>query len=210
MVELIHDLDPQRIRDNLEAVREVAGPGPEILVATKYVPEAEMGALVEAGVELVGENRLQDLEAKQERWHDSFRWDFIGALQSRKVKKLLPRCSRIHSVASHSALAKLGGVEGSTAEILLQVNVSGEEAKSGFRPAELGEAIATCPLPVVGLMTMPPQTEDSQSSRPYFARLAELAGEHGLSQLSMGTSQDWQVAVEEGATVIRLGASLLR
>jgi PLP dependent protein len=156
----------------------------------------------------VGENRLQDLEAKRERYANSFTWDFIGNLQSRKVKRILPLVRLIHSVATDSALDQLGRHGGSETEVLVEVNLAGEQAKGGVAPAGLGEFIARCPVRVGGLMTMPPFTEDPEASRPHFARLAELAAEHGLERLSMGTSQDWEVAVEEGATIIRLGSSL--
>ena len=210
MVEPIRDLDPARIARNLAEVREKAGEGVEVLVATKYVPLEEMGALAEAGVALVGENRAQDLAAKQERWGDAFEWDFIGALQSRKVKQVAPLCRLIHSLASDSASRQFERPEAQSARVLVEVNVSGEEGKAGIAPAELGEFIAACPAQVEGLMTMPPFTEEPEESRPHFARLAELAGEHGLEILSMGTSQDWEVAVAEGATIIRLGSTLLR
>jgi uncharacterized pyridoxal phosphate-containing UPF0001 family protein len=167
-----------------------------------------MGALAEAGVTLVGENRLQDLEVKRERWGDAFAWDFIGNLQSRKVKAIVPLVRLIHSVATDSALEQLGLHSSAGTEALVEVNVAGEEAKGGVLPVELGEFIARSPVRVTGLMTMPPFTDDPEGSRPHFARLAELAAEHGLERLSMGTSQDWQVAVEEGATIIRLGVSL--
>jgi PLP dependent protein len=204
----IHGLDPRRIAANLERVRERAGPEVEILAATKYVPPQEMAALAEAGVELVGENRLQDLEEKRERWGDAFTWDFIGNLQSRKVKRILPLVRLIHSVASDSALTQLERHGEGATEVLVEVNVAGEESKGGVEPADLGEFIARCPVGVAGLMTMPPFIEDPEDSRPYFARLAELAAEHGLSRLSMGTSQDWPVALEEGATILRLGTTL--
>jgi PLP dependent protein len=208
VVEPVTDLDVERIRSNLEGIREHAGPEVEILAATKYVRAGEMGALAEAGVELVGENRLQDLEEKRERWAESFTWDFIGNLQSRKVKRILPLVRLIHSVASDSVLEQLGkhGDEGT--EVLVEVNLSGEEGKGGIDPSELDSFIERCPVRVSGLMTMPPFTEDPEASRPYFARLAELAGERGLERLSMGTSQDWRVAVGEGATIIRLGSVL--
>jgi uncharacterized pyridoxal phosphate-containing UPF0001 family protein len=180
----------------------------EILAATKYVPLEEMGALAEAGVELVGENRQQELEAKHERWGDAFAWDFIGNLQSRKVKRLLPLCRLIHSVATDSALEQLGRHGDPDTEVLVEVNVAGEGGKGGVAPAELGDFIARCPVRVSGLMTMPPFSTDPEDSRPHFARLAELASEHGLVRLSMGTSQDWPVAVEEGATIVRLGTAL--
>jgi PLP dependent protein len=208
VVEPVTNLDPATIRSNLERVREKAGPEVEILAATKYVPAEEMGALAEAGVELVGENRLQDLVAKRERWADSFQWDFIGNLQSRKVKGIVPLVRLIHSVASDSALDQLGKHGTPEIQVLIEVNVAGEDEKGGIAPEGLGEFIARCPVTVAGLMTMPPFTEDPEASRPHFARLAELGAEHGLARLSMGTSQDWEVAVEEGATIVRLGTTL--
>jgi PLP dependent protein len=208
VVELVRGLDPDQIRSNLERIREKAGLDVEILAATKYVPAEEMGALAEAGVTLVGENRLQDLEEKQARWGDRFTWDFIGNLQSRKVKRLLPLVRLIHSVASDSALGQLERHAAPDTEVVVEVNLSGEEGKGGIDPGDLADFIARCPVTVSGLMTMPPFTEDPEKSRPYFARLAELAAEHGLRRLSMGTTQDWQVAVEEGATILRLGSVL--
>jgi uncharacterized pyridoxal phosphate-containing UPF0001 family protein len=208
LAELIHGIDPVKVAANLEQVREVAGEGVEILVACKYVPLEEMGALAEAGVQLVGENRQQDLAAKHERWGDAFVWDFIGNLQSRKVKQVLPLCRLLHSVATDSVLAQLERHGTADTEVLIEVNVAGEEGKGGVAPAELAEFIARCPVKVGGLMTMPPFSQDPEDSRPHFARLAELAAASGLERLSMGTSQDWRVAVEEGATIIRLGSAL--
>jgi PLP dependent protein len=205
---LIRGLDPDRIRVNLERVRSVAGDRVEILAATKYVPAEEMGALAEAGIPLVGENRLQDLERKRERWAESFTWDFIGNLQSRKVKRIAPLVRLIHSVATDSVLAQLEKHAPRGLEVLVEVNLSGEESKGGVSPDELGAFIERCPVAVTGLMTMPPFSQDPEDSRPFFLRLRELAGDHGLTRLSMGTSQDWQVAVEEGATIIRLGTEL--
>jgi uncharacterized pyridoxal phosphate-containing UPF0001 family protein len=205
---LLHGLDPARIRENLARVRDVAPEGVEVLAATKYVPIEEMGALAEAGVELVGENRLQELEPKRERWGDAFSWDFIGNLQSRKVKSLLPLVRLIHSVCTDSALAQLRRHADPDIEVLVEVNLVEEETKSGIDPDDLGDFIARCPVRVSGLMTMPPFTTDPEASRPPFARLAELAAEHGLERLSMGSSQDWRVALEEGATIIRLGTAL--
>jgi uncharacterized pyridoxal phosphate-containing UPF0001 family protein len=205
---LIAGLEPDVIRRNLERVRERAGRNVEILAATKYVPAEEMGALAEAGVTLVGENRLQELEQKQERWRDAFEWDFIGNLQSRKVKSLLPRVRLIHSVATDSVLSQLERHGTPDTEILVEVNVAGEQEKGGVASGELDDFIGRCPITVAGLMTMPPFTQEPEESRPYFARLAELAGDRGLERLSMGTSQDWEVAVEEGATIIRLGTTL--
>ena len=205
---LIHGLDPARIAANLGSVREAVGDRVEVLAATKYVPLEEMGALAEAGVTLVGENRQQDLSAKHERWGDAFEWDFIGNLQSRKVKLLVPLCRVIHSVASDSTLEQLGRHGTEETEVLVEVNVAGEEGKGGVSPADLGAFIERCPVRVSGLMTMPPFSQDPEDSRPHFARLAELAAEHGLERLSMGTSQDWWVAAQEGATIIRLGTAL--
>ena len=205
---LIHGLERDVIRDNLARVRERTGPEVEVLTATKYVPVEEMGALLDAGVTLVGENRLQDLEAKQDRWGEGFTWDFIGNLQSRKVKALIPRVRLIHSLASDSALEQLGRHAPPETEVLVEVNVAGEDSKGGIPPAALGDFISRSPVRVVGLMTMPPFTQNPEDSRPHFARVAELAAEHGLSRLSMGTSQDWEVALDEGATIIRLGTTL--
>jgi uncharacterized pyridoxal phosphate-containing UPF0001 family protein len=208
MVEPVTDLDVERIRSNLARIRERTGPEVEILAATKYIRTEDMGVLAEAGVELVGENRQQDLEAKRERWGDRFTWDFIGNLQSRKVKRILPAVRLIHSVASDSALEQLGRHGGPDTEVLVEVNLSGEGEKGGIAPEALDDFIESCPVRVSGLMTMPPFTEDPEASRPYFARLAELASDRGLKRLSMGTSQDWPVAVEEGATIVRLGSVL--
>lgn len=208
MAELIHDIDTAKVAANLEEARAVAGEEVELLVATKYVPLEEMGKLAEAGVQLVGENRQQDLAAKHERWGDAFEWDFIGNLQSRKVKQVLPLVRLIHSVATDSVLTQLGKYADPEAEVLVEVNVSGEEGKGGVEPAELPAFIERCPVRVGGLMTMPPFSPDPEHSRPYFARLTELAAANGLSRLSMGTSQDWRVAIEEGATIVRLGHAL--
>jgi PLP dependent protein len=208
MAGLIHGIEPGTVAANLERVRERGGDAVEIVAATKYVPLEEMGALAEAGVRVVGENRLQDLSAKHERWGDAFEWDFIGILQSRKVKAIVPLTRLIHSLASDSALAQLERHGTPETEVLIEVNVAGEEGKGGIAPAELGGFIERCPVTVGGLMTMPPFSEHPEASRPHFARLAELAAEHGLTRLSMGTSQDWEVAVEEGATIVRLGTAL--
>ncbi len=205
---LIHGIDPAKVAANLEQVRTEVGDGVEILVACKYVPIEEMGVLAEAGVLLVGENRQQDLAAKHERWGDAFEWDFIGNLQSRKVKQVLPLCRLIHSVATDSALAQLGRHGDAETEVLVEVNIAAEEGKGGVDPEDLPAFLERCPVRVGGLMTMPPFSEDPEASRPYFARLAELAAANGLGRLSMGTSQDWRVAVEEGATIIRLGTAL--
>lgn len=205
---LIHGIEPAKVAANLARARAIAGPEVEILAATKYVPLEEMGILAEAGVTLVGENRQQDLAAKRERWGDAFEWDFIGNLQSRKVEQLLPTCRLIHSVASDSVLAQLARHADPETEVLVEVNVAEEQGKGGIAPAELGAFIERCPVRVTGLMTMPPFNQDPAASRPHFARLRELAAHHNLKRLSMGTSQDWEVAVEEGATIIRLGTVL--
>lgn len=212
MTRRFEGLDAARVRAKLEAVREriaAAGGAPEeveLLAAVKYVPLEQLPALAEAGVTLVGENRAQELAAKHARHGDLFEWDFIGALQSRKVKQIAPIARLVHSVASESALAQLG--HHGAREILVQVNVAGEEGKAGIAPADLGPFLAAAPVPVGGLMTMPPFVERAEDSRRHFARLAELAAEHGLRRLSMGTSQDYEVAVQEGATIVRLGAAL--
>jgi pyridoxal phosphate enzyme (YggS family) len=205
-------LDAARVRANLDRVREriaAAGRDPagvEVCAAVKYVPAEELGVLAEAGIEIVGENRAQDLFAKQELLGDAFAWDFIGALQSRKVRDVAPRVRLIHSLASESALKQLE--KHPAREVLVQVNVAEEEGKEGIAPVALGDFIARCPVPVGGLMTMPPAVERPEDNRRHFARLAELAAEHGLARLSMGTTQDFEVAVAEGATIVRLGTVL--
>jgi pyridoxal phosphate enzyme (YggS family) len=204
---LITGIDAGRVRENLARVREELPEGVEILAAVKYVPLEELGTLAEAGIELVGENRAQDLQAKAQA-HPEFRWHFIGQLQSRKVKLILPHVELIHSVASDTALRQLGKHGAPDTNVLVEVNTSGEEGKAGIAPAELGDFIARCPVTVTGLMTMPPFADDPEASRPHFAALKRLADEHGLRELSMGTSQDYRVAAEEGATIVRLGTIL--
>ena len=200
------------IRESLARVRdEISGAGRdpvqvEICAAIKYVAAAELPVLAEAGITLVGENRAQELIAKQAEHRDLFKWDFIGALQSRKVRDIASTVRLIHSVASDSALAQLE--KHPAQEVLIQVNVAGEPGKAGIAPSELADFIARCPVPVGGLATMPPFVEDPERSRPHFARLAELAAEHGLTRLSMGTTQDYAVAVAEGATIVRIGTAL--
>ena len=220
MAELIHGLDPDRVRANLERVREDiaaaaarAGREPsdvELCAAVKYVPVEETGALVEAGITLAGENRQQDLSARAERFGDGLALDFIGHLQSRKVKLVLPQARLIHSVATDSVLAQLERHGTPDTEVLVEVNLSGEENKSGVAPEDLDAFLERCPVRVGGLMTMPPLADDPEASRPWFARLRDLAAERGLGRLSMGTSQDYAVAVEEGATIVRVGTILYR
>jgi PLP dependent protein len=211
VAQLIRGLDARRVADNLARVRaEIGRDEVQILAAVKYVACEEMGVLAEAGVTLVGENRAQDLEVKATAWggRADFTWDFIGHLQSRKVKQILPQVRWIHSVASDSALKELGKHVGAGTEVLVEVNVARDESKSGVLPEELDGFLERCPVTVVGLMTMPPFTERPEDSRGWFAALAQLAGERGLRELSMGTSQDYAVAAQEGATIVRLGTSL--
>jgi PLP dependent protein len=195
-------LPVELVRERYARVREEAGEHVTVVVATKYVSADELGALAEAGIEVVGENRAQDLAAKHARWGDSFRWHFIGHLQSRKAMTVNDLCELCHSLSSESAAAKL------TIPALVEVNLSGEPTKSGVTPEQLPALLAAYP-DVRGLMTMPPFTDDPDASRPYFRRLRELAEAHGLRELSMGTSQDWRIAVEEGATYIRVGSTVL-
>jgi pyridoxal phosphate enzyme (YggS family) len=213
----VAELDLGRARENvarvhaeIEAAAGRAGrlPGDvELLAAVKYLDVAGVGVLAEAGVTVMGENRAQQLEAKAAAWPD-LRWHFIGQLQSRKVKTILPLVELIHSVASDSALAQLGRHGTPETEVLIEVNVAGEDAKAGIAPEELPGFLERCPVRVVGLMGMPPFAEDPEASRPHFAALKRLADEHGLHHLSMGTSQDYAVAVEEGATIVRVGSVL--
>ncbi len=215
MAELIHGLDAATIRGNLERVHEqiaAAGRDPagvEVLAAVKYVPLEEIGTLAEAGVTVAGENRAQDLAAKAEA-HPELTWDFIGHLQSRKVRQVLPYVRYVHSVSTDSVLAQLERHGTPETEVMVEVNVAGEEGKSGIAPAELDDFVARCPATVVGLMTMPPLAAEPEDSRRWFAALAELAAARGLRHLSMGTSQDYVVAVQEGATIVRLGTILYR
>jgi uncharacterized pyridoxal phosphate-containing UPF0001 family protein len=191
------------VRERYERLREQVGDGVTVVAATKYVSLEELGVLAEAGVEVVGENRAQDLAAKHAAYGDAFRWHFIGHLQSNKVKLVNEICELVHSLDSDSAARRL------TVPALLEVNLSGESTKSGVAPGVGGAWLARYPT-IRGLMTMPPLADDPEASRPWFRRLAALAAEHGLRELSMGTSQDWPVAVEEGATLVRVGSSLVR
>jgi pyridoxal phosphate enzyme (YggS family) len=226
MARLITDLRLERIRANLAHVRaEIAGAvhrSPvtrprrergevELLAAVKYVASDDLPLLAEAGIRLVGENRAQELEAKHAAHGELFEWDFIGQLQSRRVKSILPHVRLIHSVASESALRELErhkALARPDLQILIEVNIADEADKAGIVPEQLGEFVARSPVPVAGLMTMPPFTDDADASRPWFAKLRALADEHSLEHLSMGTSQDYVVAVEEGATIVRVGSTL--
>ncbi len=184
--------------------------GVKICAATKYVGPEGMQSLADAGVLIAAENRLQDMAAKQEAFGDRFEWHFIGAIQSRKMLEIARRAAVVHSLATESARDKLAALETPPPRVLVQVNVSGEESKQGVAPELLGGFLGRCPIEVTGLMTMPPAVDDPEEARPYFRALAELAGEHGLAELSMGTSQDYVVAVEEGATLVRLGSVLFK
>jgi PLP dependent protein len=236
MVELIAGLRAQGVRAKLERLREeialaaeraparggrasTSGDGSsevaevEILAATKYVPPADLPVLAQGGVRLVGENRAQDLQRKVAAYGELFEWDFIGQLQSRRVRAIVPHVRLIHSLASESALQELARhreLARPGLRVLLEVNVAGEPGKAGIAPEQVDAFIARSPVPVAGLMTMPPYAEDPRDSRRWFAALRELADEHGLEHLSMGTSQDYLVAVEEGATIVRIGTKLYR
>ena len=210
MAELIRGLDPAVVRENLLEVREEVGPGVQVLAATKYVALEELGVLDDAGVELCGENRAQDLAAKAAA-HPRFAWDFIGQLQSRKVKQILPLVRYVHSVASESALDQLDRHATDATRVLIQVNIAREEGKAGIDPGELPaylERAAAAPWSAVGLMTMPPKAGKPSDSARWFAALRDLAAAHGLRELSMGTTQDYAVAAREGATIVRVGSRL--
>jgi pyridoxal phosphate enzyme (YggS family) len=220
LAELISGLTAERVRGNLAEVREriaaaAARAGRdaaqvEIVAAVKYVPAAELGALAEAGLKVAGENRAQDLVAKVQAHGDAFTWDFIGHLQSRKVKLVAPLVRLIHSVSTDSVLEQLARHAPPGLRVLVEVNVAGEEGKSGLRPADLDAFVERSPVPVAGLMTMPPLAQEPEESRRWFAALRELAAARGLPELSMGTTQDYEIAVEEGATLVRIGTSLFR
>jgi PLP dependent protein len=192
---------PAEIRTRFERIQAEVGAGVTIVAATKYVPLLQMAALTEAGVTVVGENRAQDLEAKHAEYGDAFRWHFIGHLQSNKVKVVNRICELVHSLDSDSAARRL------EVPALLQVNLAGEESKSGVPPEAIPNYLQ---FDVRGLSTMPPAAASPDESRRWFASLRRLAEDHGLTQLSMGTTQDYAVAVEEGATHIRIGSVLFR
>lgn len=221
MVQLIHGLQVEHVRMNLAAVREEiavaakrAGRDPrevEVLAACKYVPIEGLPLLAEAGIGLVGENRVQDLQQKVAAHGDLFTWDFIGALQSKHVRAIMPHVRLIHSLASESALRELERHSDRARpglRVLVEVNLAGDPAKEGIVPQQLDAFIARSPFPVAGLMTMPPLADDPEQNRPWFRTLRELAQERGLGELSMGTTQDFRVAVEEGATIVRIGTRL--
>jgi pyridoxal phosphate enzyme (YggS family) len=221
MVELIAGLEARAIRANLERVRaEIAAARErspnaagevQILAATKYVASADLPLLADAGIRLVGENRAQDLQQKVAEHGELFEWDFIGQLQSRRVRLIVPHVRLIHSLASESALRELErhvALARPGLAVLLEVNIAREPGKAGIAPEQIDAYIARAPVPVAGLMTMPPLSPTAQDSRRWFAALRELAAEHRLEQLSMGTSQDYLVAVEEGATIVRIGTNL--
>jgi pyridoxal phosphate enzyme (YggS family) len=218
LAELITGLTAERVRANLAEVRErIAAAaaragrdaaGVQIVGAAKYVPVDELGALADGGVTVLGENRAQDLRAKVDAYGDAFTWDFIGHVQSRKVKQIAPLVRLIHSVATDSVLEQLARHARPELRVLVEVNVAGEAGKDGVAPGDLGAFVERSPVPVVGLMTMPPLASDPQDSRRWFSALRELAGAHGLDELSMGTTQDYEVAVEEGATLVRIGTRL--
>lgn len=212
MVDLIRGLDPARVRVALAEVRDQVGPGVEIVVATKYLPAQELPALREAGITAIAENRAQDLQAKHEA-HPDLAYEFIGHLQSRKVRQVAPLVGRIHSVASDSAVAQLARHGRADLELLVEVNVAGEEGKSGVAPGDLDALLeglrAAGGGQVAGLMTMPPPASRPEDSRRWFAALRDLAAGRGLRHLSMGTSQDFEVAAQEGATILRIGGRIL-
>jgi pyridoxal phosphate enzyme (YggS family) len=226
VAQLITDLSAERVRGNLERITgELAGaaarapdapeggrrPQVEVLAAVKYLPSSELPKLAQAGIRVVGENRAQELQAKVAEHGDLFEWDFIGQLQSRRVRLIVPHVRLIHSVASDSALRELGRhreLARPGLEILIEVNLAGEEGKAGVLPEQLDAFIERSPMPVAGLMTMPPLVQDPEQNRRWFAALRELADERGLPRLSMGTSQDYLVAAEEGATIVRIGTNL--
>ncbi|HEX5224618.1 MAG TPA: YggS family pyridoxal phosphate-dependent enzyme [Solirubrobacteraceae bacterium] len=222
MVELRPHLDADRVRANLARITEHveeararslhgASSPVEILAAAKYVPSDALPVLAEAGVTLLGENRAQDLQEKVAAHGNLFRWDFIGQLQSRRVRAIVPHVRMVHSLGSESARSELErhrAIWQPGLRVLVQVNVAGEDAKAGVAPRDLAAFIDAADLPIAGLMTMPPLAGEPEQSRSWFAALRELAAEHGLQELSMGTSQDHVVAVEEGATIVRIGTSL--
>jgi PLP dependent protein len=194
-------MSPETVRANYDRIRSEVGDAVTIVAATKYVALADLRVLADAGIEVVGENRAQELERKHAEYGDTFRWHFIGQLQSNKAKVVNRICELVHSLDSESAARRV------TVPALVEVNLAGESSKAGIAPADLPRFLELA-ADVRGLMTMPPETGDPEASRPYFRRLRELAEQHGLKELSMGTSQDYRVAAEEGATFVRVGSIL--
>jgi len=220
VADVVSGLTAERVRANLGEVREriaaaaqPAGRDPsdvELVAAVKYVPVDELGVLAEAGVAVLGENRAQDLQAKVAAHGEAFTWDFIGHVQSRKVKQIAPLVRLIHSVSTDSVLEQLRRHAPPQLRVLVEVNVAGDEAKAGVAPAALDAFLERCPVTVTGLMTMPPFADEPEDSRRWFAALRELAQARELTELSMGTTQDYEIAVQEGATLVRIGTSLYR
>jgi pyridoxal phosphate enzyme (YggS family) len=224
MVELIKNPQVARVRENLERIRQEVSEAAsrasarrsgraevEVLAATKYISAEDLPTLAEAGIRLVGENRAQDMQQKLAAHGELFEWDFIGQLQSRRVRLIVPNVRLIHSIATESALGELDRQRERARpglRILIEVNVAEEEGKAGIAPQEIDAFIARATVPVAGLMTMPPLSAEAEDSRPWFASLRRLADEHGLEHLSMGSSQDYLVGVEEGATIVRIGTKL--
>lgn len=219
MTEPLDGLTAARVRANLAEVHERiaaaaaragrTGDEVEVVAAVKYVSLEQLGALAEGGVTVVGENRAQDLQANFATYGEAFTWDFIGHVQSRKVKQIAPLVRLIHSVCTDSVLEQLGRHAPPELRVLVAVNVAAEEGKDGVATGELDAFLERCPVPVAGLMTMPPLAREPQDSRRWFAQLRELAAARGLAELSMGTTQDYEIAVEEGATLVRIGTKLL-
>jgi pyridoxal phosphate enzyme (YggS family) len=219
------------IAHNLEVVRsevrravEAAGrdPGSVLLLAvSKTQPVEAIVAAYQAGQRAFGENYLQELTRKAEALGHlaDIRWHHIGQLQSNKIRQLAPVASVVHGVDRLSLVAELdkrAGSAGRTLEVLCEVNIAGEHSKSGCEPAELAALLAALGeakhLRLRGLMTMPPFDEDPEASRPHLRRLRELRDAHGgpevLPELSMGMSHDFRVAIEEGATIVRIGTAI--
>jgi uncharacterized pyridoxal phosphate-containing UPF0001 family protein len=218
LIRPVDGLTAERVRANLADVHERiaaaaarcgrGAAGVEIVAAVKYVPVEQVALLAQGGVTVAGENRAQDLQAEVAAHGDAFTWDFIGHVQSRKVKQIAPLVRLIHSVCTDSVLDQLAKHAPPDLRVLVEVNVAGEAGKEGIAPADLDGFVERCPVPVVGLMTMPPRAERPEDSRRWFAALRELAAARGLAELSMGTTQDYEIAVEEGATLVRIGTKL--
>ena len=210
-------------REHLVDASRVSGrPPAEIVVAGKYVPAREAGLLTRAGVAVIGENRLQDLQAKREALGDAVTFDFIGHLQRRKVRDVLGIVRLIHSVDSRELVEEIARRSEGTVRVLVEVNLANEPTKHGITASDFPsfmDDVSRWPNVVVGgLMTMPPMSASPEANRTYFSGLRELGetlakrwqGRHDVADLSMGTSQDYVVAAEEGATLVRLGRGLFQ
>lgn len=209
------------ICERIAEASQIAGRSPEqitLLIVTKNVPQEFLPFLQRLGINDIGENRVQEALEKSRGFEKAFRWHMVGTLQTNKVKKALTLFDVIHSLDRlrlAEAIQKGCKEIGKTIQAFIQVNISAEETKHGFAPEQVPEFLeiinrAYNNIKVKGLMCMAPFTDNPESVRPYFRRLRQLAERLGINGLSMGMSQDFEVAIQEGATVVRIGTALFK